>query len=376
MEFKKNTKIMVLISLSIIIITFMVTKEIDGGKREGVKSKALILEEINKNCNKIKNMNLADGNYTEMSDDEKIKKCIFNLVLKEKGSIERKITYLNYIQSGEYAVYCHPLTHELGEYYVNKGFDYKNLIKIKIESCNDGFNHGVFVGLKEKININERNSLIPLYKVCEMRETHLKITSCIHGIGHLIYKYYKDGEIKEENMFEYCKEYGGDLYIHTCAAGIEMDKMQKQFYMDEVEFNNCYYKDIVEKVACLQFPKLSPKTDPVKSKNTYCKNFQTPEERRHCEFGIINGVIVVNSTDEILNYCLEVSTDKEACLHHLLHQLPISKGMGEYERVRQTLIEEGIQFREVTEDEITTGTDAMINENYINFKIDKLNDKK
>lgn len=297
--------------------------------------------------------------------NKQVEECLFKETLTNQKGIASQIKYFNSLTTTSYATYCHFLNHKLAQYYLDQKIDYLTLLREPTPSCSDGFSHGVYEAITKTLDIKEPSSIPLLYDICSEKESTLANTSCVHGIGHYIYKNYQEKNINREAMYNYCKnENQNSLMLHTCAAGISMSIMFEDFDGGDPNFNNCQYNSRLEKTACYTFPNLSMSYNPAKSlTKSYCWELSDQLEKTVCEFGIVNKYVNVTPAEEMLNYCLKLSADSPSCLHHLVMQLPTTRGEKEYQATLKSLFEGKISYPVVSKEEFATGSDALLNAN-------------
>ena len=296
--------------------------------------------------------------------NKQIEECFFNQTLAGKEDISSQIQYFNSLTKTPYASYCHFLNHKLAEHYLEQNIDYLTLLRNPTPSCSDGFVHGVYEAITKTLLIKNPSSIPTLYNICSEKASTLEITSCVHGIGHYIYKNYQEKNITQEEMYDYClSENQSSLLLHSCAAGISMSTMLEDFDLGDPNFNNCQYNSLIEKIACYAFPNLSMAYNPAKNLvKSYCWEIVNQLEKTTCEFGIVNKYVQVTPASMMLNYCLNFSADKPNCLHHLVMQLPTTRGEKEYDEIMDYLAKGSISYPVVTKEEYTTGSDELLNE--------------
>ena len=342
--------------LVVVISTFLFSLVVLG---EDSAQKTLALNKLISLCDQ------SENKVETSTLNKQVEECFFKETLANNKEISNQIKYFNSLTTTPYATYCHFLNHKLAQHYLESKIDYLTLLREPTPSCSDGFSHGVYEAITKTLDIKAPNSIQLLYNICSEKDSPLATTSCVHGIGHYIYKNYQEKNINRDVMYSYCAQQGeSSLLIHTCAAGISMSIMFEDFDGGDPNFNNCQYSDFLEKIACYTFPNLSMSYNPARSKTkSYCWELLNQQEITACEFGIINKYVNVTPAEEMLTYCIELSADAPSCLHHLVMQLPTTRGEKEYLATLKTIKRANINYIPVTKEEFTTGSDALLNAN-------------
>jgi len=134
---------------------------------------------------------------------------------------------------------CHSIAHHLGEWV----YGYTQNIEESLQyadplSCGGGIYHGVFENyfsiLKYEGALPEQVEIKHLCNSIEDNYYSLDMAHCFHGIGHglmLLYDYDVFSAIKR------CEDFNSNLEQKSCANGIFMQNVLKNFETDEGQFD-------------------------------------------------------------------------------------------------------------------------------------------
>ena len=134
---------------------------------------------------------------------------------------------------------CHKIAHHLGEWVygytknLDESFQYADPL-----SCGGGLYHGIFSNYFSILNFEDAMAeQVEVKHLCNGVEDDfysLDMAHCLHGIGHgllLLYDYDVFAAVKR------CEEFNINLEQNSCANGIFMQNVLKNFETDEGQFD-------------------------------------------------------------------------------------------------------------------------------------------
>jgi len=134
---------------------------------------------------------------------------------------------------------CHSIAHHLGEWVygytknLDESFQYADPL-----SCGGGLYHGIFSNYFSILNFEDAMAeQVEVKHLCNGIEDNfysLDMAHCLHGIGHgllLLYDYDVFAAVQR------CEEFNTNLEQNSCANGIFMQNVLKNFETDEGQFD-------------------------------------------------------------------------------------------------------------------------------------------
>ncbi len=216
--------------------------------------------------------NVSDSNFLDIKEclelpQEDIDNCYSDFIEEYAGdkSIKELLSILeNNRRDEEIENFCHPMTHAIGRYSLDKYGQVGDAFDACDFTCHSGCYHGVMERLfltKEDIaNGKQHITLDDLYEkvpsACDRENfnnpTDFEIFNCLHGVGHAIL-YSIDYDIRDglkvcdtlSSQFERSSCYGG-LFMENVTA---FDKSQRDIIVGDYHYP-CTKVDSAHQVDC------------------------------------------------------------------------------------------------------------------------------